>query len=91
MFFSVGVYLGAGIRAWTPMRKSSMMKEQTRLDLKVSSLICENWNARNKRDLEAEMKVFMCYMKYDYYRCILLFFFFFLTVFHFFHSPVFPF
>lgn len=46
------VYLGAGIRAWTAMRKRSMMKEQTRLVLNVSSLIWENWNTRNNCYLE---------------------------------------
>lgn len=35
-------YLGAGMRAWAAMRKSSMMKEQTRLELNISSLIWEN-------------------------------------------------
>lgn len=38
-----GLYLGAGIRACAAMRKRSMMKEQTRLELNISSLIWENW------------------------------------------------
>lgn len=40
IFFSMlTVYLGAGIRAWTAMRKRRRIKEQTRLVLNVSSLI----------------------------------------------------
>lgn len=39
-------YLGAGIRACAAKRKSSMMKEQTRLELNISSLIWENWTKR---------------------------------------------
>lgn len=37
-----GLYLGAGMRACAAMRKRSMMKEQTRLELNISSLIWEN-------------------------------------------------
>ncbi len=44
---SASPYLGAGMRAWAAMRKRSMMKEQTRLELNISSLIRENWT--NKR------------------------------------------
>lgn len=40
-------YLGAGMRACAAMRKRSMMKEQTRLELNISSLIWENWATRN--------------------------------------------
>lgn len=39
----VSPYLGAGITAWAAMRKRNMMKEQTRLELNISSLIWENW------------------------------------------------
>lgn len=42
-----GSYLGAGMRACAAMRKSSMMKEQTKLELNISSLIWENWATRN--------------------------------------------
>lgn len=60
--FSVrAVYLGAGIRAWTAMRKMSMMKEQTRLVVKDSSLICENWNTKNKCYLHIKIRVFIIY------------------------------
>lgn len=36
-------HLGAGMRACAAMMKRSMMKEQTRLELNISSLIWENW------------------------------------------------
>lgn len=42
-------YLGAGMRACAAKRKSSMMKEQTRLELNISSLIWENWTKRKKK------------------------------------------
>ena len=42
----LSVYLGAGIRAWAAMSKRSMMKEQTKLELNISSLIWENWRGR---------------------------------------------
>lgn len=37
------------MRAWAAMRKSSMMKEQTRLELNISSLIWENWTKRPRK------------------------------------------
>lgn len=45
----VASYLGAGMRAWAAMRKRSMMKEQTMLELNISSLIWENWDIQKKR------------------------------------------
>lgn len=43
----VSSYLGAGIRACAAMRKKSMTKEQTRLELNISSLISENCTNQN--------------------------------------------
>ncbi len=44
----VSPYLGTGTRAWAAMRKRSMMKEQIRLELNISSLIWENWTNRKR-------------------------------------------
>lgn len=41
-------YLGAGMSIWTAMRKRSMMKEHTRLEVNISSLIWENWTDQNR-------------------------------------------
>lgn len=45
-------YLGAGMRACAAMRKRSMMKEQTRLELNISSLMWENWATRNRDSVQ---------------------------------------
>lgn len=45
---SLSSYLGAGMSAWTVMRNRSMMKEQIRLELNISSLIWENWTNQRR-------------------------------------------